>query len=146
LRAALESLGRVAAHLPVVFPIHPRTRARAQQFGLEALLAPLRILDPLGYSEMLGLIDGAAVVLTDSGGLQEETTALGIPCITLREQTERPVTVTHGTNRLAGWPLEPESVEKLTLEALAKGRADGGARPEGWDGRAAERIVSELVS
>src|SRR5690606_37619548 len=105
LRTVLEALGRVAREMPVVLPIHPRTRKNAENFGLSGLMEPLRVIEPLGYTEMLSLVEGAAIVLTDSGGLQEETTALGVPCITLREQTERPITLTEGTNRLAPWPL-----------------------------------------
>jgi UDP-N-acetylglucosamine 2-epimerase (non-hydrolysing) len=144
LAAVLEALDRVAAEMPVVFPIHPRTRARADEFGLHARLAPLRTVAPLGYREMVSLVDGAAVVLTDSGGLQEETTALGIPCVTLREQTERPITVTEGTNRLAPWPLTAAGVHRAFREALADGRRAPGEGVEGWDGRAAERIVAAL--
>jgi UDP-N-acetylglucosamine 2-epimerase (non-hydrolysing) len=145
LAAVLEALSRVAERLPVVLPIHPRTRKNARAFGLEDRLRRLRILEPLGYREMLGLSDGAAVVLTDSGGLQEETTALGVPCVTLREQTERPVTVTEGTNRLAPWPLSGDGVFESFLAALERGRAAPGERaPEGWDGRAGERVVEAL--
>jgi UDP-N-acetylglucosamine 2-epimerase (non-hydrolysing) len=104
------------------------------------------VLEPLGYLEMLGLVDGAALVLTDSGGLQEETTALGVPCVTLREQTERPVTITEGTNRLAPWPLSAEGIEQASLQAWAERRRESGAgAPEGWDGRAAERMVAALA-
>jgi UDP-N-acetylglucosamine 2-epimerase (non-hydrolysing) len=104
LRAILDALVRVSEALPVVLPLHPRTRKSVDTFGLSAHLERLVVLDPVGYREMLSLTDGAAVVLTDSGGLQEETTALGVPCVTLREQTERPVTITHGTNRMTPWP------------------------------------------
>jgi UDP-N-acetylglucosamine 2-epimerase (non-hydrolysing) len=131
--------------MPVVLPIHPRTRKNASAFGLDSLLERIRVVEPLGYTEMLSLSDGAAVVLTDSGGLQEETTALGVPCVTLREQTERPITITEGTNRLAPWPLTAEGVFESFERARAEGRRDRGARaPEGWDGRAAERIVEAL--
>lgn len=145
LGAVLDALARVAKTIPVLFPIHPRTRARIDEFGLGAAAARLRLLEPLGYREMLSLVDGAAVVLTDSGGLQEETTALGVPCVTLREQTERPVTVTQGTNRLAPWPLTAEGVHAAVGRALAEGRRPAGGGPEGWDGRAAERIVEALA-
>ncbi|HEX7242819.1 MAG TPA: UDP-N-acetylglucosamine 2-epimerase (non-hydrolyzing) [Longimicrobiaceae bacterium] len=147
LRAVLEALALVAADLPVVLPLHPRTLRRAGEFGLAGLLDRLHVLEPLGYLEMLGLLDGAAAALTDSGGVQEETTVLGVPCVTLREQTERPVTVTEGTNRLAPWPLGAEGVYASFREALAEGRAGVGERaPEGWDGRAAERVVEALDS
>lgn len=141
----LDALAEVAADRPVVFPVHPRTRARAEAFGLAPQLARLRVLEPLGYTEMLSLTDGAAAVLTDSGGLQEETTALGVPCVTLREQTERPVTVAEGTNRLAPWPLTVAGVVAAYRGAAAEPRVTAGTRgPEGWDGHAAERIVAEL--
>jgi UDP-N-acetylglucosamine 2-epimerase (non-hydrolysing) len=147
LTAVLSALAAVAEVMPVVLPIHPRTRKNASAFGLDDLLDRMRVVEPLGYTEMLSLTDGAAVVLTDSGGLQEETTALGVPCVTLREQTERPITITEGTNRLAPWPLTAEGVFGAFEEAIAAGRAEQGARaPEGWDGRAAERIVRALAS
>ncbi len=147
LAACLEGLGAVAPDLPLVLPLHPRTRGRVEEFGLQALLKPLRIFEPLGYLEMLGLMDGAAVVLTDSGGIQEETTALGIPCVTLREQTERPVTVEQGTNRLAPWPLTVEGIRDAYLTSVSEGRRGVGERaPEGWDGRAAERVVQALTT
>jgi UDP-N-acetylglucosamine 2-epimerase (non-hydrolysing) len=146
-RGVLEALGTVAREMPVVLPLHPRARRQAEAFGLEGLLAPLKVLEPVGYLEMLSLTEGAAVVLTDSGGVQEETTALGVPCVTLREQTERPVTVTEGTNRLAPWPLTAEGVVGAFRDALARGAAgDAPPRPEGWDGRAGERVAAALAA
>jgi UDP-N-acetylglucosamine 2-epimerase (non-hydrolysing) len=146
LRVILEALAGVARELPVVLPLHPRTRHKIDAFGLTRVAAPLRLTDPLGYTEMLSLTDGAAVVLTDSGGLQEETTALGVPCITLREQTERPVTLTEGTNRMAPWPPTTPGVLDAFHRALATGRrGSDGRRPDGWDGHAGERIVNALV-
>lgn len=139
----LEALAAIAAERAVVFPIHPRTAKMAAAAGLEGMLAPLRVVDPLGYREMLGLVDGAAVVLTDSGGLQEETTALGVPCVTLREQTERPITLEEGTNRLAPWPLSLGGILSSYRDALAS-RSDNRSVPEGWDGSAAVRIVEAL--
>ncbi len=145
LSGVLCALARVARELPVVLPVHPRTRRNAQAFGVEATLEQLRVIEPVGYREMLSLMDGAAVVLTDSGGMQEETTVLGVPCVTLREQTERPVTITEGTNRLAPWPLEEAGVLASFQEARAQGRRGVGERcPEGWDGHAADRIVAAL--
>ena len=130
-----------------VLPLHPRTGRNIERFGLEHLAAGLRVCDPLGYTEMLSLTDGAAAVLTDSGGLQEETTALGVPCVTLREQTERPITVAEGTNRMAPWPLTTGGVLAALREALRSGRAAPGTRvPEGWDGKAGERIVAALAA
>ena len=143
----LEGLGAVTADRPLVLPLHPRTRGRIEEFGLQKLLDPLRITEPLGYLEMLGLMDGSAAVLTDSGGLQEESTALGVPCVTLREQTERPITVEQGTNRLAPWPLTVEGIRDTYLAAVLEKRVGVGERaPEGWDGRAAERVVEALGS
>jgi len=145
LRVILSSLSSLARSMPVVFPLHPRTRQRVREFGMGSLLEPLTATDPLGYTEMLGLQAAAAVVVTDSGGVQEETTVLGIPCVTLRETTERPVTVSEGTNQLAPWPLTQEGIITTTLAALARGPVPLGARaPQGWDGRASERIVAAL--
>jgi UDP-N-acetylglucosamine 2-epimerase (non-hydrolysing) len=145
LKVVLEALAAVAATMPVVVPLHPRTRKNLEEFGLQEMLQPLAVLEPLGYVEMLSLVDGAAVVLTDSGGLQEETTALGVPCVTLRERTERPVTLSEGTNRLAPWPLTRDGVVSAFLAAKAEQRAEPGTKcPPGWDGRAGERIVRAL--
>lgn len=135
----------IARRLPVIFPLHPRTASSLERFGLlERLqgIAGLRLLEPQGYLEFLGLTSGARVVLTDSGGIQEETTALGVPCLTLRENTERPITVTEGTNRLVG--TRPESILAAFAEVVS---GDGGEarRPEFWDGRASERIVDILL-
>ncbi|HEY0022665.1 MAG TPA: UDP-N-acetylglucosamine 2-epimerase (non-hydrolyzing) [Longimicrobium sp.] len=145
LAQAVGALADAAREMPVVFPMHPRTRRNVERFGLAGALDGVRVLEPLGYREMLGLTDGGAVVLTDSGGLQEETTALGVPCVTLREQTERPVTVSEGTNRLAPWPLTRGGVLSAFRAAAAEGRRPPGERsPEGWDGRAAERVVAAI--
>ena len=138
---ALERLEAVAAEMPVVFPTHPRTRAAMEALGLEAPDDRLRLLEPLGYLEFLGLVVGAAAVLTDSGGIQEETTFLGIPCFTLRDNTERPVTVELGTNTLLG--LAPEriaDVPRLIAQAMDRPRRV----PPAWDGHAAERLVDVL--
>lgn len=145
LATLLHAFGDLARGVPVVLPLHPRTRRNITQFGLDALLAPLIVLDPLGYRDMLSLTDGARAVFTDSGGLQEETSALGVPCVTLREQTERPVTLLEGTNQLAPWPLERHSLVRCLREALGRPRYQPGERvPEGWDGRAAIRVVEAL--
>ena len=143
MRAVFTALDHIAGTMPVVLPLHPRTRKNAEALGLTQELGRCRVLEPLGYLEMLSLTDGAAGVLTDSGGVQEETTVLGVPCVTLREQTERPVTVTEGTNRLAPWPLTAGGVDGAWREALAMGRKE--RRPEGWDGHAAERVVAALA-
>jgi UDP-N-acetylglucosamine 2-epimerase (non-hydrolysing) len=126
----------------VVFPVHPRTRRRLEEFGLLAGLqatSSIRMLDPLGYLDSLSLVDAAAVVLTDSGGLQEESTFLRVPCLTLRPSTERPVTITHGSNRLTTLSRMHEDV----VSALARER--GSEVPPLWDGHAAERIAEILL-
>ena len=143
LRPVLEGLAAVAETMPVVFPIHPRTRRNADAFGAGPLLDHLITVEPLGYLEMLALNDGAAVVLTDSGGIQEETTALGIPCVTLREQTERPITITEGTNRMVAWPITPRGMVEAFHEALGR-RGRALQAPRGWDGRASARVVDAL--
>ena len=145
LEVCLAGLGAVAREIPVVLALHPRTKKQTEVFGLQKLLQPFRVTEPLGYLETIALEDAAAVVITDSGGVQEETTALGVPCVTLREQTERPVTVELGTNRLAPWPLTPAGIYATYRDARAAGRVPVGKRaPEGWDGRAAERVVAAL--
>ncbi len=144
LEAALAGLRAVAADLPLVLPLHPRTAKQVERFGFEGHLEGLVTLPPLGYRAMVSLLEGAALVLTDSGGLQEETTALGIPCVTLREQTERPITLTEGTNRMAPWPLTEEGILAAARTARQTGRRRAARVPEGWDGKAALRIVEEL--
>jgi UDP-N-acetylglucosamine 2-epimerase (non-hydrolysing) len=145
LQPILEGLAAINAEARVVLPMHPRTRKNAEVFGLGRLLDELLTLRSLGYLEMLSLTDGAVAVLTDSGGLQEETTALGIPCVTLREQTERPITLTEGTNRMAQWPLTAGGLLDSFKLAKVQGRLPVGSRcPEGWDGSASTRIVSAL--
>lgn len=146
LQGILGSLQDLARRIPVVFPVHPRTAERIRQTGFRAE-GGLRLTEPLGYLDFLAIMDRARFLLTDSGGIQEETTALGVPCVTLREQTERPVTLTHGTNRLAPWPLTAEGILGSYREARRQGRAEPGARrPDGWDGHAADRIVAALRS
>jgi UDP-N-acetylglucosamine 2-epimerase (non-hydrolysing) len=137
LSAVTAALGRVAGAMPVVFPMHPRTRGRLTE-GDRARLRDVRILEPLPYHSMLDLLAGARVVITDSGGIQEETTALGIPCLTVRENTERPVTISEGTNRLAP---NPDEFARLALQTRGNGDP---RRPEGWDGNAAKRVAEAL--
>jgi UDP-N-acetylglucosamine 2-epimerase (non-hydrolysing) len=139
----LGVLRDVSERLPLVFALHPRTRGNIQRFGLNELVAGKRIvvLPPQGYLEMLGLMTGATLVLTDSGGMQEETTALGVPCLTLRENTERPITIEQGTNTLVG--RDRDAILREVEEILA-GRGKRGRVPELWDGRAAERIAAHL--
>jgi len=134
----------VAESLPVVLPLHPRTVKNIERFHLGAKLTPLTVLEPLGYTQMLALTDAAQCVLTDSGGIQEETTALGVPCVTLREQTERPVTITQGTNHMAPWPLTPRGILGAYVDSVAAVAQATPPRPAGWDGHAAERIVKAL--
>jgi UDP-N-acetylglucosamine 2-epimerase (non-hydrolysing) len=136
----LGALARIASQRPVIFPAHPRTRKRLEEFGL-AVPAGVRVLDPLGYLEFLGLTDGADLVLTDSGGIQEETTVLGIPCLTLRENTERPVTVEVGTNQLVG--LQPDRIVEAA-ERILNGARRPGRIPDLWDGHAGERIAEVI--
>jgi len=143
LRALLGVLGEVATSLPLVFVLHPRTRGNIERFGLTDLIDPARmvLLPPQGYLEMLGLMAEATVVLTDSGGLQEETTALGVPCLTLRENTERPITVEQGTNTLVG--SNREAILGAVKDILA-GKGKRGRLPELWDGHAAQRIAADM--
>ncbi len=143
LRSLLGVLREVSASLPLVFALHPRTRNNIERFGLADMIDHQRmaLLPPQGYLEMLGLMRDATLVLTDSGGLQEETTALGVPCLTLRENTERPITAEQGTNTLVG--RNPQAIRQGVAEIL---RGDGkrGRVPELWDGHAADRIAADL--
>ncbi|MBT9505796.1 UDP-N-acetylglucosamine 2-epimerase (non-hydrolyzing) [Rhodoferax sp.] len=143
LRDLLGGLGDVASSLPLIFALHPRTRGNIERFGLMGMINPdcMVFLPPQGYLEMLGLMAGATVVLTDSGGLQEETTALGVPCLTLRENTERPITVEQGTNILVG---RDRTAILTGVQEILAGRGKRGRVPEYWDGHAAERIASDL--
>ncbi|SFF70183.1 UDP-N-acetylglucosamine 2-epimerase (non-hydrolysing) [Duganella sp. CF458] len=144
LQGLLESAARIAERTPVIFPVHPRTRATIEKFGLSHLLdrPEVLLLPPMGYLEMLGLMKDARVVLTDSGGIQEETTALGTPCITLRNNTERPITVDEGTNTIAG--NDPARI-MAAYEAQLAGAGKAGRIPHFWDGRAAERIAAIVL-
>lgn len=136
-----EALGAISKDLPLIFPVHPRTRASIERFGVS--FAPgVHLTAPLSYMEFLNLWRDAALVVTDSGGLQEETTALGVPCVTVRENTERPVTVEEGTNMLAG--TAPAKIIAAARRALTMQRREA-PRPQFWDGRAAERIVAILA-
>jgi len=143
LEPLLNVLAEVAQQLPLVFALHPRTRANIDRFGLAHLLQPQRmaVLPPQGYLEMVGLMKAATLVLTDSGGLQEETTALGVPCLTLRENTERPITVEQGTNTMVGRDIQ---AIRDGVAAILDGRGKRGRVPEMWDGHAAERIAADL--
>lgn len=145
LSGLIGTLAKLSQQLPLIFPIHPRTRAKIAEFGLSDLMAKSRIYttEPLGYMELLGLMSEAKMVLTDSGGIQEETTALGVPCITLRENTERPITVEQGTNTIVG--TDTALIEKTFSEVLTSG-GKSGREPEFWDGQAAVRISQDLLA
>jgi UDP-N-acetylglucosamine 2-epimerase (non-hydrolysing) len=133
LESIADALRRLADEVPVVFAAHPRTSHRLAEAGFS--LGKTRVLQPLPYPKMLNLVEGARVVITDSGGLQEETTALGVPCLTVRENTERPITVTEGTNTLV-----PDPTDLFDAAMSAKASREE-RRPEGWDGHAADRII-----
>lgn len=145
LKPLLDLLLRLAERLPIVFPVHPRTRKNLTDLGFLARLEGhknLQLIEPLSYLAFMGLVARSKLVLTDSGGIQEETTVLGIPCITMRENTERPITCEVGTNILAG--VNPERIE-AAIEQVLSGRARPGQVPPLWDGETAERIVDYLV-
>jgi UDP-N-acetylglucosamine 2-epimerase (non-hydrolysing) len=132
-------LAQLALRLPVVFPVHPRTRGRMEAAGLSA--PNLLLTAPLGYLDFLRLTSEARLVLTDSGGIQEETTILGVPCLTVRENTERPVTIDKGTNRLVG--TDPRRILEAAIEALGSNGIHAEV-PELWDGRTGARIADVL--
>ena len=138
---AMSALAAVAAEMPVVFPVHPRTRKRLAELGWSGEERGVHLSEPVGYLDFLSLEADAGAVLTDSGGIQEETTYLGIPCFTLRDNTERPVTVRAGTNTLLG--LDPARISAI-LELLRAASASP-QRPEFWDGRAAERVARVIA-
>lgn len=145
LAALVEFLGAVAERLPVVFPVHPRTAASLERHGLRGRLdglARVRVVGPLPYLEMVDVMEGAAAVVTDSGGIQEETTWLGVPCLTLRENTERPVTVERGTNTLLG---SDTAAALRHLDAVLSGQARRGGAVDLWDGHAGERVATVLA-
>jgi UDP-N-acetylglucosamine 2-epimerase (non-hydrolysing) len=138
----LRALERIAADLPVIFPVHPRTEERMRASGV-SVSGPLHLIDPLSYLDFLALEARARLVITDSGGVQEETTFLRVPCLTLRANTERPITVTQGTNTLVG-----QNLERLVTEArrILKGSSKGGEIPPLWDGHAGERIANVICN
>jgi UDP-N-acetylglucosamine 2-epimerase (non-hydrolysing) len=143
LRTLLQTILEISTRLPVIFPMHPRTRSMLEKFGMSEMLNTpgLLILPPQGYLEMLGLMKDARLVLTDSGGIQEETTALGVPCITLRNNTERPITVDEGTNTIAG--QDPIRILAAFNEVMSSGGKTGRI-PEFWDGQASTRIAAVI--
>ncbi|MDH5764253.1 MAG: UDP-N-acetylglucosamine 2-epimerase (non-hydrolyzing) [Nitrospinota bacterium] len=137
----LKALNQIAGGLKIVFAVHPRTRGRIEEFGLEESVKSLILLEPQPYLDMVHLMSQATMVLTDSGGIQEETSVLGVPCLTVRENTERPVTIEQGTNTLVG--TSPEIIVREAEQIIQTGGKQGRC-PELWDGRAAERIVRFL--
>lgn len=141
----LNALREISAKIPVIFPAHPRTKARILEFGFDDLIknSDIKLIEPLGYLDFLRLYSGSRLVLTDSGGLQEETTALGIPCLTLRENTERPITIELGTNQLVG--VDPGTIKKSALEILENPDTAAAKIPSLWDGKTAERICDALL-
>ncbi len=143
----LEALDEISRRLPVIFPVHPRTRARIGEFGLAERVTRttgLCLVEPLGYLDFLRLWSGARLVLTDSGGVQEETTALSIPCLTLRENTERPITVGMGTNRVVG--TDTQRITQAAFEVLeGRGGSEPRPAPPLWDGHTADRILDALI-
>jgi len=144
LEKILRIFGELAGRSPIIFPVHPRTRKMLRQFGLDGRagsIKELRLIEPIGYLEFLNLMEQARLVLTDSGGIQEETTFLGIPCLTLRENTERPITAEIGTNQLCG--LDVDLIVRRSFE-IFDGRRKTGRVPDLWDGHAAERIAAVL--
>jgi len=142
----LQALENIAASIPVVFPVHPRTRKTIAEFGLSERIENmkgLRLIEPLGYLDFLSLYSTARLVLTDSGGIQEETTVLGIPCLTLRENTERPITVEMGTNKIVG--SDPVKIQREAMAALNGTHLQNARIPPLWDGSAADRILDALL-
>ncbi len=142
LQKIVSVLTEVARKMPIVFAVHPRTRGRLEEFGLLSVLEnqdSISISPPLSYNEFMSLICDAKMAITDSGGIQEETTYLGIPCLTLRDNTERPITITQGTNRL----VRPENLAQMVEAALA-GEVQGAQRPDLWDGKTAARVAQSL--
>lgn len=143
LKAMIQSLGSLASDLEVMFPVHPRTHERLSQLGLNGSVRGLKLMEPLPYLSFLALQRRATLVITDSGGIQEETTYLGVPCLTVRENTERPITVELGTNTLVG-----RDIGRIALSAqkILSGHAKTGSQPPLWDGHASERIAQILTS
>ena len=144
LRNMLQTLEQIASNLTVVFPIHPRTRKRMNDLGLNGSTSRLHLMEPLPYLAFLALQQRATVVITDSGGIQEETTYLGVPCLTVRENTERPITVKIGTNRLVG--RDPQRIREEAEKIVSGGQMKPGHIPPLWDGHAGERIAKIIAA
>jgi len=143
LRPLFHALQKVAERVPVIFPVHPRTRSRLQEFGLLGADMNIHLIEPLSYLGFIGLVGRACLVLTDSGGIQEETTVLRVPCLTMRNNTERPITCTLGTNTLVG--TDPERIVAAAMEVLNYGARESSVPPK-WDGASGERIVDALLA
>jgi UDP-N-acetylglucosamine 2-epimerase (non-hydrolysing) len=146
LEGLVDALVKVAGMSPVLFPVHPGTRKRLEETGLGARLeaaSEMQMVEPVGYVDMLCLMDNASLALVDSGGIQEETTVLGVPCLTMRHNTERPVTISEGTNMLVG--TDPKRIVAETERVLQEGGPQGRV-PDLWDGHSAERIVTALAN
>ncbi len=146
LGALLAALAEISRKIPIIFPVHPRTKANIERFGFDEKIeqSNIRLIAPLGYLDFMRLYSDARIVLTDSGGLQEETTALGIPCLTLRENTERPVTISHGTNILVG--TNPQKIKRAAFETLENSVSKDKKIPPLWDGNTAPRICDALIN
>lgn len=138
----LETLHGIGAQLPLIFPVHPRTRKRIQDWGLPVDGARLSLVEPVGYLDFIALQQQARLIITDSGGIQEESTYLGVPCLTVRENTERPITITVGTNQLVGQDM---ALLQEKVDEIFRGKAKQGNNPPLWDGRAGERIA-EIIT
>ncbi len=141
----LEALLEISEKIPIIFPAHPRSRGKIEEFGFSEKVksSNIKLIEPLGYLDFMRLYSGAKLVLTDSGGLQEETTALGIPCLTLRENTERPITIEMGTNILVG--TNPNKIKQNAFQILENNSKIDAKMPPLWDGKTAERICDELL-
>jgi len=145
-RGIMHAFGEITGNLPLIWPVHPRSRKQAEAFGIwEELnrMEGLILTEPIGYLDMVALMEQSSLVLTDSGGVQEETTALGVPCLTLRKNTERPITVHEGTNRVVG--IQPERIVEEAVDILKNGTSATENRPLYWDGKTSERILQILV-
>ena len=142
----LDALITISNRLPIIFPVHPRTRGNIEKFGFGERVAAsgIRLIEPLGYLDFMNIYSGAKLVLTDSGGLQEETTALSIPCLTLRNNTERPITIELGTNILVG--TNQQKITRTAFEILENTSEKDAKIPPLWDGHAAERICDALMA
>ena len=145
LEPLIRTMIKISNFIPILFPVHPRTKIRLDTFGLTPLFENANILltEPLGYLDFISIMAGSKIVLTDSGGLQEETTALGLPCLTLRENTERPITIHEGTNQLVG--ISSKKILDAFYDLQSTNFSTKGRIPKFWDGRTASRIIDSIV-